>query len=331
MSDGNLSRMFVSSGIETTAGVAVTLNKTFNVIECDVNFQEEWSKSDEISGTRNAVELTREVIKSGGNISKHLNPDFAAWLGKMIFGAAPTSALVSPSTTVYEHLYETFASVPPTFTLMKQLAAISSYTERFAGNGITGLSVKSGKGRIGITAKVEGMGVYVQGAAAPSVDPIITADEGSLVGVKSDLLIDGVSVTKGRFEQDWSIDVNPGAKLAPTAGSTDGSITRFDYDGDHTLSATFMLYESDTTYLADFLNGTFHSFEFRCIGPTIDTPNSLTSLVAFKFVKARVVNDWRSAIRGKGSFKVPITIAGIADSSTLKDFTLRVRNLQTSY
>lgn len=332
MSSGNKSRMYVSSGIETTAGVAATLNKTFNVIECDVIFQEDQSKSEEVSGYLNSVELIRESIRSGGNISKHLNPDFAAWLGKMLFGASPTSALVAPSSTVYEHTFDTFTSEPATFTLMKKLATISNYTEKFAGNGITGLSVKSGKGRIGITAKVEGMGVYTRGASEPvGVTPIITSDETSLLGVNSNLLIDGVAVTSGTLEQGWSLDFNPGAKLAATAGSDDGSITRFDYDGDHTVTASFTLYQRDTTYLADFAAGTFHTFEFRCQGPTIDAGNSLKSLVAFKLMNARVVNDWRSAIRGKGSFRVPITIAGIADTSTGKDFTLRVRNLQTSY
>lgn len=333
MSSGMLSRFWVSSAFEGTAGIPATVDKSFYPKLVNINFKEDHSKNDEVTGFRNAVQETREQVMAGGGIDHYIHPDWAAWLCKMLYGNSPASALVAPSLTVFEHVYNTIASTPKTFTVIKHSSDITNYTEKFCGNGITGISIKSGKGRIMLSAKVEGLGAnYEQGVSDPvAVFPITTADEDPHLGVNSNLLIDGVSVTKGELDANWSIDIDFGARLLSTAGSTDGSVTRFDLQEWNTLTANFTLYESDVSNLADFLAGSYHTYAFQTIGQLIDVPNALKSLIEFKLTRARVVGEWKSEIGDHGVYKVPITISGIVDTTTGYDLITRVRNLQASY
>lgn len=326
-----LARLFLSSGIEGTAGNPTTLNKSIYPKVCDVNFTEVYSPVDVVSGTLNSRGLTRELIKAMGSIEDYMHPEFAGWVARMSYRGAPVSALVSPSTTVYEHVWSAVTNPPPTFTLMKT-QSLAGYTERFAGNGITGFSVKSGAGRISQTIKVEGMGVYAQGIAAPGgVLPITTADEDYCLGTISNVLVDGTAYAKGTIQNDWSLDVEHGTGLEPTAGSTDFSVTRYDFQKERVIKANFTVLETGTTNLADFLAATFHTYQFQCWGPYIDQANSLRSLIEYKLLNARAVADFKSAIRDHGVYKVPISIHGITDLVTGNDLTTRVRSLQTTY
>ena len=114
---GMLSRVYFSSAIESTAGVLSTLNKSFYVKSCNVNYSEDFSKDEVITGYLNDIGITRERVKAMGNVTDFLHPDIAAWAFKMICGAAPNSALVSPSMTVYEHTFNAITLPPATFSM----------------------------------------------------------------------------------------------------------------------------------------------------------------------------------------------------------------------
>lgn len=322
------SRIYVSSSIESTAGTAATLNKSFYPKAFNLKLLTDEAPDDVVTGYLNATTITREAYRADGELVGYLQPDLAAWTLKMLFGQAPSSALVSPSTTVYEHTYQSFAATVATFTVMKQLAAISTYTERFAGNAVKTWKLTSGKGKVELSAGLVGMGVHNRGASEPSSTP---GTETFLLGVNTDLKVDGTAVTKGTLLSSWSATIESGIDIIDAAGSTDGTQTRIDWTGLRKVSAEFTLLEENRNKLDDYVAETFRSWEFICTGPTIDTPNSLTSLVAIKLEKGRITKVWPSEVGPHGVHSVKIAVEGIIDTATGRDLTVRVRNLTASY
>lgn len=324
------SRVYVSSGFEATSGIYATLDTSFYPQPCSLLKKEKQTSDDVVTGQRGPFTKTQESQYADGMLACPLHTEFAGWGMKMAFGSAPnTSALVSPSSTVYEHVWNTFVNPPGTFTLMKQMAALATYTEEFAGVGVKTVAFKSGKGKINMELALEGLGVYQKGASAPSPD-VLPATSAYFVGMNSDVLIDGVSLGKGVLMVDWSVNLDVGCGLIDAGGSTDGTMTRFDVTGDPKITADLTLIQISRSQLDDFIAGTYHSYEFVCTGATIDSGNSIKSLVGLKLAKARIVDSWPSEISKHGLFDVKLKLEHVLDASNYSA-VFRIRSLATTY
>ena len=230
MSSGMRSKLYVSSSIETTAGTAATVNKRFRFNACDIKRMYDDKVIEEVTGYDAPVDTIRERSYSGGTISKYLHPDFAAWAFKMAFGASPSSATVSPSSTVYEHTNNAFADQPATFTVVKKIGEISSATEKFPGCGVTKIDISSKSGLIDMTVTVAGMGLnYEQGVSDPG-SSVVTSGERPMVGMNSNIYINGTALGTGDLTTDWKFSLDLGQDIQDSAGGTDdadGSVGRF--------------------------------------------------------------------------------------------------------
>lgn len=325
-------RIYVSSGFETTAGVQATLNKSFWPISCNLGVEFNDTLDDNVNGYDGPVGITRENYMASGDITCDLNPEFASWAFKMFFGASPSSGTVSPSSTVYEHAWTAIQNTPKTWTFMKTKGDITNWTESWGGNVVTRLSFKGNKGRIQLTVGVQGMaGDYSRGDASPGT-AVVTSGEGYLTGIKSELYVDGTVIADGILFTDWSLDIETGKGVLDTAGSSDGSHTAADTVGRREATLTFRLKESAVTNLDELIAGTdFNTYELKMWGPTIDSGNSLQSLVSVKFDRARLSGRVNSDIGGKGVVAMQYTVKALVSTSTGYDVTAKTRNLQTSY
>ena len=325
------SRIYVSTEIESVQGQAAALDRSFYVRQCLLNFGETYEKDPTVNGFLNQLGITRDSKRASGLLGGYLAPDMVAWAFKMACGASPVSTLVTPSTSVREHVFNAITHPPATFTFMKQLAAIPNYTEKWSGNGITKLVIRSGSEQVSMEVHVGALGAqYQQRVAEPNITPV-RAGEDYLLGVSSQLLIDGTRLPVGLFGSGWTITIEPGQDVLDTGGSSDGSATRFDLTTERRLTASFDLYETSTVYMAEFLAGAFHSYEFQVPGPVIDPVTGLTSLVSVMLSRARIVNNFRSEITGQGIYRIPLVLEGVIDQSTGFDHVVRIRNLQPGY
>lgn len=325
---GDVSRIYVSGAFEATAGVAQTLTKSWRPQSCGVKQSEDASVDAVVSGYRGGVSQTRERVKAGGPLSCYCQPDFAAWLFKMIFSKSPTSAVVAPSSTVYEHVFDSFEAGVGTFTLMKQIAGISTYTERFRGCAVDSFSLKSGKGKVELSTNIIGFGSLDRGQTEPVV---VVPTEAYLTGTPTQLWIDGTQTTPNDLQAAWSLSFSPGYGLIDAAGSLDGAMTRIDFAGEPEVTADLTLVTSDRSWLDAFVGETYHAWEFRCPGPVIDAANSLTSLVAVKIERSRTNGGTPSEIGEKGLYMEKLKLHGLVDTTLGRMISCRVRNLVASY
>ncbi len=324
----NKSRVYVSTALETTQGVAVALDKSFLVASCNVKQNKARVANDIVSGYEAAMKRTVTGLSAGGQIVSPMEADLMGWLFKCLFGSAPySSILVSPSTTVYEHIWNTWAA-PATFTLIKQNAGISTYVEKFAGCGISKLSWASGP-KVMVTADVEGLGVYALGDADPAVSAV--AGEADYIGKKATLKIGGSAVPAGTLMTGLNITISPGNGVLDTAGSTDGSATRFDRKEQRIIGATFTLLEVDRTNLDDWLAETTQTYEFIFTEAILDAVNGLAGSVSIKFTKGQLVGAWESEVGPHGTFSVKMAIEGLIDTSTGFDVIVTQRDLLATH
>ena len=330
---GATSRLYVSSAIEATAGVVTTLNKSFYPNDgWDIKRPQAEEVDDVVSVYDDAFSRTVTGYSAEGNISMPLHPDVAAWAFKMLFGAAPTSALVSPSSTVYEHTQNAWTHPPATFTAQVKRSTVATYLEKYGGMGLKSLSIKSGKGKIGIDLPLVGMGVMTLGDAEASATPAAPVTEAYLIGVSSQLKIAGTLVNQGVLQMGWSLSIDPAHTLIDAAGATDGTQQRFDFapKGQRKYSADVELVVESRAHLDDIIAQTYRTWEFLCNGPIIDTPNSIRSLVAIKFTKARPIVAPEIPL-AKGLFLQKLKIEANVDTATGYAIITRVRNLTASY
>lgn len=313
---GEVSRYYVSGVKEATIGASATLSKSFYSIGNTVNQKETHSKRKGVTGYQNAIAIVREKLFSGGAISDNLYPDIVNWCMRMVFGAAPTNASVSPSSTVYTHTWAAITSPPSTFSMIKQLAGLSGFTELMTGLGISEVKIKSVDGTMSIEIKIDGLGSsYTLGVTEPSVTVLLDAANVPFIGTASTLLVDDVEVGTSLFAANWEVTVQPGFGLLPTGGSRDGSVTRFDKTAQRSVKASLTLIPTDRTLLTEWVAQTHHKYEFRCYGPVIDVPNSLNAMLKFIIPKGRTVDEIPSHIGNLSTFMLPVTIEGIIDLS----------------
>lgn len=330
------SRLYLSGGFEASQGTAQTLDTSIYVNQCSVNLKEQQAVDDVVTGYLAGISRTRQALSAGGTIAA---PCHAAWMGwamKMLFGASPTSALVSPSTTVYSHTWNAFTTPPATFTLMKQSAKIGTYTETLCGNGVKSIDFKSGKKLVDMSMIVEGLGAgYALGTSEPNVatdtftNP--TTSLPYLIGMTTNLARNGTAITKGFFLADWSLKIEPGYGLIDAAGSLDGSHTRYDVTGMRKVTADFTLLEQSRANLDDFLAQTVNTWSFTIIGPVIDAPNTLNEQLVIMLNRARMVDMWPSEIGSHGVFMIKMKIEALVDTSTGYDVVAVLQDLATSY
>jgi hypothetical protein len=332
------SGLYVSSGFETPQGVLQTLDTSFFVNSCSVNLKEQQAADDQITGYLAAISRTRLSLSAAGAISIPMHAAGAGWMLKMLFGAAPTSAVATPSATVYTHTWNSFAD-PKTFSLMKQSAQISTYTETICGNGVKTFDLKSGKKIAELSLGVDGLGAgYILGTAKPSTsvaptDVFVTPATSLpyVVGITSGISRNGTPITPGLFMADWSLKVDPGYGVLDTGGSTDGSMTRFDITGARKVTADFTLLEQSRGNLDDFLAQTVNAWSFTVNGPVLDVANSLSEKLTITLNKARMVDMWPSDIGGHGVFMIKMKIEAMIDTSTGYDVTAVLQDLKASY
>lgn len=313
---GELSRWYVSGTKETTIGVSAAATKSFFSIKNSVVQQEGYEKRKGITGKQNALEAVRTKLFSGGSLMDNCYPDFVNFLFYYLFGAAATNASAGASNTVYTHTWAAITGPPPTFSMTKQHGALSGVTEGLCGLGITEIKFSSTDGVISVEAKVDGLGAgYVIGIAEPAITPLSDASQAVMIGNASNLLIDDVSVGASLFSANWSVTINPGYGLLPTGGSTDGSITRFDKISQRSVTANAEIYITDATLFTEFVAKTTHKYEFRITGPTIDTPNSLTSQIKLIIPEARNYGKIDAQIGDMSTFKIPLQLDGTIASN----------------
>lgn len=306
---GEVSRWYASGTKETTLAVSGLVTKSFYSISNDIVQQENQEKRKGVTGKQNALEVVRTKLFSGGKIVDNVYPDIVNFLMYYLFGAAATNASKGASNTVYTHTWAAISGPPPTFTLLKQLAGLSGFTERLCGLGVTEISFKSVDGAMSIEATVEGTGGgHAVGQSEPAITPLATADQAVMIGTATTLFIDDVEVGTGLFGANWTVTVRPGYGLLPTAGSTDGSVTRFDKISQRSVTASFELLPTDITLLTEFRAMTTHKYEFRCYGPIIDTPNSLRSQISLILPEARNVNKIDTKIGDLSTFRIPVQL-----------------------
>jgi hypothetical protein len=330
---GAKSRLYVSGAAEATAGVVTTLNKSFYPNDgWDIKRPQAEEVDDVVSGYDEPASRTVTGYSAEGTVSMPLHPDVAAWAFKMLFGAAPSSALVSPSSTVYEHTQNAWTAPPSTFTAFVKRSDVSTYTETHGGLGVKSIAIKSGKGKIGIDIPLVGLGVLTLGGVEPEVTPSAPTSEAYLLGVSSQLKVDGTLVNQGVLQMGWSLSIDPAHELLDSAGSTDGTQQRFDQapKGQRKYTADVELIVEGRTYLDDIIAQTYRTWEFLCNGPIIDTPNSIRSLVAIQLTKARPVVAPEIPL-SKGLFLQKLKIEGNVNTSTGYGIITRVRNLVASY
>jgi hypothetical protein len=325
---GDLSRFYVSGAAEATAGISTTLNKSWRIKGCSLQLKEVASVDDVVSGYAEPATITRERLQAEGDIDAFLQPDLMAWMLKILFGTSDSSALVSPSTTVYEHIWYGIPVTPNYFSLMKQLASISTYTETYAGNAIKSFTVKSGKGKVTLSIKLVGLGVLTKGTSAPATSVTV---ETFMTGAKTNVLVAGSQLTAGKALVDWSVTVDTGYELTDAAGSTDGTGVRVDQGGLPKYTASLTIPEVDRSNLDAFTAETIQSYEFTCDGAAADTPNSLNYLVGLKLMKARQVGAFASEIGKHGLYTVGLKLEGLVDTAEGYAFSARVRDLSATH
>lgn len=321
---GDLSRFYVSTAAESTAGISTTLNKSWRVRGCSVQLKETATVDDIVSGYAEPTTITREKLQAGGDITAYLQPDIMSWMLKILYGTSDSSALVAPSSTVYEHIWYGIPITPNYFSLMKQLASISTYTETYAGNVIKSFTVKSGKGKVELTINVIGLGVLTKGTAAPGTAVTV---ETFMTGAKTNVLVAGSQLTAGKALVDWSVTVDTGYDLTDAAGSTDGTGVRVDQTGLPKYTATVTIPEVDRSNLDAFTAETIQSYEFTCDGAVADGSNSLNYLVGLKLMKARQTGAFASEIGKHGLYTVGLKLEGLVDTAEGYAFSARVRDL----
>ncbi len=330
------SALYVSAANESPQGTAATLDTAIFVKSCTVNFKEDQKVDDVVTGYLAGISRTRISKSAAGNISFPFSPAAAGWALKRLFGSAPaTSALITPSITVYKHTWNAFAS-PQTFTLMKQSAKISTYTETLAGNGIKSFALKSGKDLVSVDLGIDGLGAgYTLGTSEPVVTPATfsapTTELPYLVGIKSNIVRVATPIAAGFAMMDWTVNVDPGYGVLDTAGSTDGSMTRFDITGLRKVTAEFTLLEQSRVNLDDFLAETVRTWSFNITGPLLDAPNSLPSYLSLTLNKARMVDIWPSEIGSHGVFMIKMKVEALIDTATGFDMIAELHTLDATY
>lgn len=311
----DLDRWYVSNTKEATIGTAQTRDRSFFAVKNDVKMQAEEIRRPGVNGRLNATEHVRVKKFSGGTISDNVYPAVVNWAMRYLFHAAPTTAAVAPSTTVYSHTWNTIGAPPWTFTMTKQHAG-SMVIETLCGLCITEVTFKSTDGVGSIEIKVDGTGQNWDTAASePSVTPLATADQEVMVGVNTTCLIDDTEVSAGLFVPTWEVKIKNGAGRVPSAGSTEGAYTRIDKTGRREVTAKLTLYVTDATLWNDFKNKTVHDYKFKFFGPEIDDPNNLKALVQLHLPAARNIGSIESGI---GDFKVkevPLNVEALIATS----------------
>lgn len=329
-----LSRTYVSNVKEATIGVAQTLDRSFYLITNSVTQKAADEKRKGVTGYFNAIQRVRTNQRAGGQLVDNMYPAIVNWAMKMLFGGAATTASVSPSTTVYSHTWNTITMPPSTFTMHKQHAG-GLATETLTGLAISEVKFKSVDGVGTIEIKVDGCGSgYVIGNSEPSVTPTLTADQEVMIGAKTTCLIDGVAVSTGLFLPTWEVVIRPGVGVVPSGGSSDGSATRIDKNGQRSVTATMALYITDATLFTEWKAKTNHSYKFQFIGPTIDAGNSLTSLVEVLIPVGQNITEIKAEIGKMGVKEIPLTIEALIDTAVGAtqgfDVVVKTVDLQTA-
>lgn len=325
-----LSAWYVS-GKEATVGASAAMTQRFLAVSNTVVQQEAVVDRPGVTGYENAKELVQTSLKSGGSISDSLYPAVMNWLGRHMFGAAATNASAGASNTAYTHTWAAITNPPSTFSMIKQLAGISGATELLTGLGITAVTVKSVDGIVTVDATVEGLGsVYTVGVTVPSIDPLETVDQAVMTGNMTSLLVDDVSVTN-TLRPDWSVSIKLGRGVIPSAGSSDGSYTRFGKMGKREITASCGIYITDGALLTKFKAKTVNKYTFRCTGPVIDAVNGISSGVDLIIPAARIVGSINATIQGDGSYFLPLNLKGwiapVGNALAGYDFSMKTTDL----
>lgn len=235
MSSGDLSIVYFSTAFESALGTAATLNRRFRMKVVAAP-----SHVDEIDDNANNSILPDVITRTTRQIKVTLSGACTAGLLSLLFKywhhAVPTNAGTNPYTHTWTNGVPN--ATASSFTMVVQIAAITSYIDRYDGCILKSLELSAkGSGKVEFKAEIEAIGV-VTTVSEPAVS---NPSEGYFIGRQTTISVGGTD--RSARLRDVSLRLENGISILDRCGSTDGRGTSIDHTDRVSIRASYSLDE----------------------------------------------------------------------------------------